>query len=478
MWTVARAMEATGAQLMSGARKGRIRGISTDTRSLLAGELFIALTGERFDGHQFVAQALEKGARACLVSRDVPGVRPDQNVSIIRVKDTAHALWDLARAHRARLEVPVVAITGTCGKSTTKELAARALGDPQEVLSSPASYNNRIGLPLSILSLRKRHRFAVLEIGSNAPGEVERLSRLARPTLAIITHVGAGHLEGLEDESGVLNEKLGIVKGLDPGGALILDGDDETLVKAARLRGHEPVLCGLGSPCHFRSHSLELTPDGSRFGLLQTPPFGRNPREECRVRSRLLGEHNVRNALMAIAVSEFFRVPLEACLQRIEGMEPLRGRLFPVRAGDKIILDDTYNANPSSVRCALATLAAWPLRGRRVVILGDMLELGRVSERWHRQVGAWVARIRPGLVVTCGDQARYIQAGAQEAGQMTWRSLHFESSQSCAAKIRGVVGVDDLILVKGSRNMRMERIVQRLQEKAIPHALSSPLSVK
>lgn len=392
--------------------------------------------------------------------------------AVLEVRDTLAGLWALARWHRAGLDIPFVGVTGTCGKTSTKELIAAALGEGEtlggEAFMSPASFNNRIGVPISLLMIRRRHAIAVLELGSNAPGEIEELAQLARPKIAVITGVGVGHLAGLHDPQGVLIEKLSIVKGLGPGGTLVVNGDDPVLVAEVRARGYRFVSFGLGPMSRFRGEDVDLTPHGTRFRYKGRQVF-----------IRLFGAHAVLNALAALAVAELLGQTRARAIAGLSEVRPVSGRLSPVHAGRMTILDDTYNSNPFSMRAALAVFHRWPVGARRVVILGDMRELGAQSERWHRRMGELCGLIQPDLVVTCGAEARFILEGAGDQGFSSRKMLHFKSTESLLAQISDIVSHDDLVLVKGSRALKMERVVDRLIKSAmaVPHAVSPALSV-
>jgi UDP-N-acetylmuramoyl-tripeptide--D-alanyl-D-alanine ligase len=455
MWTAEEVSRATAGRQVRGEAKRPFIGISTDTRTLSEGELFVALKGPRVDGHSYVKEALKKGATGCLVSdvnqfKDAPS-----SLAVIQVFNTYDALWAFANYHRSRLNLPIVAITGTCGKTTAKEMTAAAVGGGgEEVYRSPASFNNRIGVPLSLLSIRKRHRFAVLELGSSRIGEISRLSRLVQPTISVLTHVGNAHLDGLVDAGGVLIEKLTIIHGMKDRNQLLLDGDQEVLTEEAGRWGLNPITVGLERACRYYPQQVRLTEGGAHF------LFRRRW-----ISLQLFGTHNIRNALFAIAVCDLLKIPFQKTVQALERVQAMPGRLQLKRMGSLWVLDDSYNMNPSSVQMALTVVDHWPRPLKKVVILGDMLELGNRSQYWHRQVGEWVCEMAPDYLITCGPLAQAISDGAYDAGFPLRKLIHFRSSQSCAAQIRDIIRGDELVLVKGSRAIHMETVIERLMTR-------------
>ncbi len=423
-----------------------IAGVSTDSRTVRAGELFVALRGEKFDAHRFLDEAARGGAAAAVVDQPLPGEPP---LPLIKVKDTSRALLDLAAHQRRRLRAKVVAITGSNGKTTTKDLTAHALAARFKVISSPRSFNNFVGVPLTLFLAEAETEAVVLEMGTNAPGEIETLAEVARPDVAVITNVTAAHLEGLGSLDGVVREKGALLDHVSPDGVAILNADDESF---AALRGR--ARCRVATTGVLRRADYTATMPACD---LERIAFHLNGRE--RVRIPLLGCHNLYNALSALAVAAELDVPLEQAAQSLLTFEGPPMRLKKHRVGERLVIDDAYNANPGSMKAAIKTFAALALKGRKVLVLGDMLELGAEAERLHREVGAHLSCGSFDLVAAVGAQAAHVLAGALEHGLTSDQLLHYEDAEQCARDLPARLRPDDAVLVKGSRAMGLERVV-------------------
>ena len=439
---------ATGGELV-GAPSGER--VETDSRLDLAGALFVAIKGPNFDGHDFVAEAFKKGATGAVVSRSGWGRGGSHITNVIVVNDTLTALHALAAAHRARRPIPLAAVTGSNGKTTTKELMALALSPLGSVLKTEGNHNNHIGLPLTILRLTPKHRGAAVEIGLNHPGELAVLSRIAAPQVGAITNVAASHLEGLGSVDGVARAKVEIAEGLGPDGVLVTPWGSPPLERALQhYRGRRRTF-GLTSEADV--HPTRVTdrgPDGMEIAFA----------EGVTVRVPLLGAHAALNVLAALAVATALDIPLHDAAKPLEQVEASKGRLSPRRFGNVLLLDDTYNANPGSLAAALRVLKDLPVSGKRWAILGDMLELGADTARLHEQAGTEAAFL-DGLIVV-GELARSLGRGARTAG-LKANALHEAASCEDAADIAlGQLHDGDVILVKGSRGMHLEHSVARL----------------
>jgi UDP-N-acetylmuramoyl-tripeptide--D-alanyl-D-alanine ligase len=426
--------------------------VETDSRNELAGALFIAIQGPTFDGHDFVTEAFAKGASGAIVSRTWWGRGQTQATNVLVVEDTLAALQDLARAHRARRPVPLAAVTGSNGKTTTKELMALALSPLGPVLKTQGNLNNHIGLPLTILRLTTEHRAAAVEIGLNHPGELAVLSRIAAPQVGAITNVAASHLEGLGSVEGVARAKVEIAEGLTSGGVLVTPWGSAPIERALEhYRGRRRTF-GLTQDADL--HPTRVTdrgPDGMELQF----------EHGVAVRVPLLGMHAAMNVLAALAIATALGVPLADAARPLQQVRPTKGRLAPQRLGNVLLLDDTYNANPGSLAAALRVLEDLPVSGKRWAILADMLELGPESARLHEEAGK-DAGFLDGLIVV-GEMARSLGNGAKKAGLS---ALHEAASCEDAADIAlKHLRPNDVILVKGSRGMHLERAVARLTEK-------------
>ncbi|HYS15744.1 MAG TPA: UDP-N-acetylmuramoyl-tripeptide--D-alanyl-D-alanine ligase [Candidatus Binatia bacterium] len=454
-FTVQDIVRATRGALVAGDLGVPVTGVAIDSRSLGVGEAFFAIRGYRLDGHAFLAEAASRGA-ACLVVHtlhdDVPA-----NVPLVLVEDTTRALGMLAAYHRARFSIPVVAVTGSNGKTTTKELIAGVLGTRWQVLKPSGSFNNQWGLPLTLLRLTAEHQALVLEIGSQHPGEIATLAELARPTVAAVTTVAHAHTEFLGSLDGVRAEKVALVRAVAPDGRAVLNADDPRVAGMARDSRAPVITYGRSAGADVRATG-DLVDDarGLAFTL-----------ESAGVRARVTlafaGRHNVTNALAAAAVGVALGWPLDEIARGLAEARPVAGRCVWRDAGGVGILDDTYNANPVSVRAALETVAARRAAagsGRLVVVLGDMLELGSVSEEAHQEMGRSVVAAGADEFVGVGRLARLAVETARAAGLAG--AYHATTFEDTVAHLLKGVARGDVVLVKGSRGMRMERVVDAL----------------
>ena len=423
--------------------------VCTDTRSIVQGDVFVALKGERFDAADFLQDAQDRGAR-CLITHRVPdGFRPE--VPTILVRDSLKALGRLARSYRDFQRACVVGITGSNGKTTTREMTAAILKRHFTILQNAANENNRIGVPKTLLRLSDRHEFAVIEMGTSEPGEIAELARIAGPHCGVLTSISESHLSGLGSLDGVLREKSALLAALPRDGIAIVNFDDPRCVKAAEQANCRIVSYGMDSRCELRADDIRTNRYGTHFML--------NGRHEFRL--PLHGEHNVSNALAAIAVGWVSGVNIGDMQIALRRIEPVGRRLEYHEYGGIGLLDDSYNANPASTCAALRTLAAFPCTGQRIAVLGDMLELGEDSERLHREVG-WLGTTQAvDLVIAVGAEMRaladiYDEHFFETGRGSVWR---FDTSEDAAKHLLQECRSGDLLLVKGSNGMKMNRIV-------------------
>jgi UDP-N-acetylmuramoyl-tripeptide--D-alanyl-D-alanine ligase len=451
-FTVQDIVRATQGALVAGDLGIPVTGVSIDSRSLGVGEAFFAIQGHRLDGHAFLAEAAARGA-ACLIVHALPDDVP-ANVPLVLVEDTTRALGRLGAWHRSRFTIPVVAITGSNGKTTTKELTAGVLGTRWEVLRPERSFNNQWGLPLTLLRLAPEHQATVLEIGTNARGEIAALTALASPTVGVVTTVAAVHTEFLGSLDGVREEKAGLVRALPADGVAVLNADDPRVAGMAGETRARVVTYGRAVTAHVRAVGDVLDDEE---GLTLTLETGGERRP---VTLALAGRHNIGNVLAAAAVGVALGFPLEEIVVGLAGVRPVAGRCVWRRAGDVTILDDTYNASPVSMRAALDTVATHR-RGRRViVVLGDMLELGAIGDEAHREVGRQVAALPADELIGVGRAMTLAVEAARAAGLAEAR--HLTTFEDTVAHLLKRLTAGDLVLVKGSRGMRMERVVDAL----------------
>ncbi len=448
--TVEDVVRGTQGALVAGDLGVPVAGISIDSRSLAVGEAFFAIQAAR-DGHAFLRDAAARGA-ACLVVHNLPDDLPP-SVPTILVDDTTRALGRLAAYHRARFSLPVAAVTGSNGKTTTKEMMAAVLGVLGPVLKPEGSFNNQWGLPLTLLRLGPEHRAVALELGANTPGEIEALAAISRPTVGVVTVVHGAHTERFGSLDGVAAEKSALPRAIPEDGAVVLNADDPRVL-AMREQCRARVLYFSARPGAdvFADGPAVDSPGGLRFTLAVGTV--RRP-----VRLAFAGAHNVTNALAAAGVGLALGLSSEQIVHGLEAARPAKGRCIWRTAGRLRILDDTYNANPSSVAAALQTLAASG-PSRHVVVLGDMLELGELTAAAHRDMGRAVAASGAAEFVGLGRWTQTAVEAARQAGLA--ESHHVTTFEDAVALLLKRLAPGDAVLVKGSRGMRMERVVDAL----------------
>jgi len=453
MLTVRDILVAVKGKLLSGGMDDIMTGVSTDTRKIKNGELFLAIKGGKFDGHSFILDAVSKGAGGILVQEG--GITnanfklPD--VSFISVNDSIKALGDIGNFHRSRFNIPVIGITGSNGKTTTKEMTSAILSKKFNVLKNFGTENNNIGVPITLMRLNSEHNIAVLEMGTNHLGEIKRLSEIARPTTAIITNIGPSHLEYLEDMDTVLKAKVEMLEYMSEGSRLILNADDEYLKKIKT--GMKTVWFGFDKEADFYADKINLEPDGITFKL----------NGKWDISLGVLGRHNVYNALSAIACAWDFGISIEDIKDALKEFRAPSMRMNIKKFGDIKIINDTYNANPQSMKQAIESLRDMATEGRKILIAGDMLELGTFSGRFHHLVGKQAAESGIDLIVAVGKLAEHISNGAQEAGMSARKIKLCGLTKEAREKVPSLIKKGDTILIKGSRAMRMEEIVEDIE---------------
>lgn len=427
-----------------------ISSVSTDSRNIQQGDLFIAIVGDKFDGHAHLTQAASGGAVAAIVqSERIPaGVHP---IPLLSVPDTRQALGKLACFVRKQCNGTVIGVAGSNGKTSTKHLIHATLSSKFRGSMSPKSYNNDIGVPLAIFPANPDDDYLVLELGTNHPGEIRNLTKIARPDLAIITNAGAEHLEFLGDLDGVRHENAQIIQGLSSEGYLIVNGDDEKLLKAIDTFSGDVATFGESSGCDLRASDIRCDAAGTRFKLAGAEWF-----------VPLLGRHSAINALAAIAVGRRLGVDDADIRLGLSRAIAADGRLQLEKVGDISVLNDAYNANPHSMKAALMTQCALPTAGRRIAVLGDMRELGEWAEMYHRQIGALAAVSNLDMLYCVGELAGLIAEGAIAAGMPLAKVVRCSSAQECAMQLPGNLRDGDLVLLKGSRGIGLERVARHI----------------
>jgi len=447
----------TGAELQAsrfGQDVSSFSGVSTDSRTTKAGDCFFAIGGENFDGHDYVADAFAKGAVCAVVSKDIDEEK-SAGKCLLKVEDTIRALGESAREYRRKAGYKVVAITGSAGKTTTRQIIYHALSRRFGVYQSPKSFNNQIGLPLTLLGAAADDQIVIAELGSNHPGEISYLTRIAEPDIAVVTNVHPAHLEGFGDLQTIIQEKSSISEGLKSDGVLIINGDFDRLVNACRAKGLRFTTFGKSDGCDYRAGNIRPDGPASRFTIDGTEVY-----------LPLAGPGNVENALAAWAVCSQFGLTIDDFAQAIETLSPVSMRTELLQIGTLTVLSDCYNANPASMRNALEILANLDPTGqrRKVFICGDMAELGRQTERLHTELGTSIAQAGVQLLLAVGRFAKIAAEAAQENADNYLKIKCFEDTVSAYNNLHEFIKDYDIILVKGSRVAKLEMLVEKLNE--------------
>jgi UDP-N-acetylmuramoyl-tripeptide--D-alanyl-D-alanine ligase len=457
-WRLEDIVSAAGGRLLYGGGAQGFGGIGIDSRTIGAGDFFVAICGATHDGHRFIPQVVAKGVRGIMV-QDKGAIRPDhgalerEGVACVAVSDTTRALGALAAFVRRRMQIPVVAITGSNGKTTTRRMTALIMDQQYKTLATEGNLNNEIGLPLTLFRLTADHQAAVLELGTNHPGEIDRLGAICRPTIGLITNVGPAHLEFFGNIQTVARAKAELLAHIAPGGYAVLNKDDQLVSAMADQAPCRVLYFGTASGAEIRAESIQETAAGVRFRLIL-------PDDRLDIALRSPGRFMVSNALAAAAAGHAAGVEARAIQAGLESFAPVKGRLDVVTAANQVhIIDDTYNANPSSMAAAIQTLAVLKGSNRGYIVLGDMLELGDRAPTLHRQVGALAGKSGAAKVYACGRYAEDVIAGARQAG-MTPGQLTAAAKEEIAALLIGELQTGDWVLVKGSRGMAMETVVE------------------
>ncbi len=453
-------LAAVKGRMISGNPQTRFTGFSSDSRHIDPGGIFWALKGDRFDGHDFVSRAIEQGALGVVVQEVHPSLKESPRVVVISVADTLRALGDLAAWWRRQHTAKVIAITGSSGKTTTKEMTADILQIGTETLKNQGNHNNLIGLPATLLKLTKAHQRAVLEMGMNRRGEIARLTEIATPDVGIILNVGMAHLEGLGTLEGVAKAKTELMDRLPPKAQMVLNGDDDMLMKHAGQFNKKYITFGLRDNNSIRGVNIENRgSEGMGFDLV----FNGDTWPIC---LSVSGLHNVKNALAAAAIAFCLDVPPEHIVKGLGLFTGVKGRFQTIPLKNHILLvDDTYNANPSALQASLVSAAALvPKGGRFLVGLGDMLELGDTAVSAHREAGSRVAGSGASWLFAMGTHADHIKYGALSAGMPEKHIVIVETHDELIMKISREIKTNDTILLKGSRKMQFEKVVEGIRK--------------
>jgi len=457
MFRVDELLEATQGKLIQGKKYITARGISIDSRTIKPKEAFIAIKGNNFDGHDFIDEAIKKGAN-CIIKELPTNSHQLRSAAFIEVKDTIKALGDIARFQRKKFNIPIIAVTGSNGKTTTKEMIAWILSQEFCVLKNEGTKNNQIGLPLTLLNLKPQHDIAVLEIGTNHPGEVGYLSKICQPNIGIIINIGASHLEYLHNLEGVLKEKRALIKNLEKPYIAILNADDVLLRNKITGKVKRPFILGFGlkNQCDFFASGIESPPRLLKW-TSQKLEFYVNLKYKFTLKTQ--GYYNIYNALAATAVARIFGMEYKDIASRIANFDFPQGRLKFIKLNNIKFIDDTYNSNPISLGQALNTLGNFRTKGRKIFVMGDMLELGSRKKLFHSQAGRQVKRVCD-IFVTVGNLSKFAADAARDSGFDTKNIFICDSCYQARDILFNKIYLkeDDIVLVKGSRLMKMEEV--------------------
>jgi UDP-N-acetylmuramoyl-tripeptide--D-alanyl-D-alanine ligase len=457
-WQLEDIVSASAGRLLYGAVPRGFDGIGIDSRTIGANDLFVAIRGATHDGHRFIPQVVAQGVRGIMI-QEQGAIRPDhgaleqEGVACVAVSDTTRALGALAAFARGLMRIPVVAITGSNGKTTTRRMTALVMEQKYRTLATEGNLNNEIGLPLTLFRLTEDHQAAVLELGTNHPGEINRLGAICRPTIGLLTNVGPAHLEFFGSIQNVARAKAELLAHIDPGGCAVLNKDDELVNAMADQAPCRVLYYGTGPGADIKAESIQETAAGVRFRLIL-------PDSRLDIALRSPGRFMVSNALAAAAAGFAAGVEDRAIKAGLESFTPVKGRLEVITAANQVhIIDDTYNANPSSMAAAIQTLSALKGSNRGFIVLGDMLELGEGAPALHRQVGGLAGKTGAARLYACGRFAEDVIAGARQAGMDPGRSTA-ATREEIAVRLTGELQTGDWVLVKGSRGMAMEAVVE------------------
>jgi UDP-N-acetylmuramoyl-tripeptide--D-alanyl-D-alanine ligase len=460
--TIEEVLKATGGKLLQGKGNLLFQGVSTDSRTVAEGELFVALKGPRFDGHHYALKALAKKAGGVLIEEDQVGdIRWNgyRSRAVIAVKNTLSALGDMARDWRRKYGTPVVALTGSNGKTTTKEMIAACLGTTFPILKTEGNLNNLIGVPLTLLTLTEKERVVILEMGMNVPGEIRRLAEMAEPDVGLITNIQKVHLEGMGSLERLKEEKGELFRKMRRDGTILVNQDDPRVIELARDYPGQKITFGIEHPAEVMAKEIRLRgAEGTSFTLILEE-------EVMEIHLRLLGRQFVPNALCAMAIACLFGVEVKQAKEAIESLQPFPMRMEVVSLkGGKTLINDAYNANPYSMELALETLAEVKGKGRAIAVIGDMLELGSFTKEAHEQLGEKVSELSIDFLLALGEEAPIVVESAIRHGFPMERAKVMESYSEAVFQLRQMIQSGDWILVKGSRRMGMERIAESLTE--------------
>lgn len=454
MMTALELARITGGKLLSGDPLTPIYHISIDSRDVDKDTLFVPLKGERVDAHRFLADTANGKAGCVLCSENIA---PSGDAAWIQVENTYQSLIDIGVANRCRMSPRVVAVTGSVGKTTTREMVATAIGAAYRTFKTTRNYNSDIGVPIMLYELDEQDEAAVLELGMSDFGEMEKIAQMAKPDVAVITNIGVAHIAQLKTRENICREKLSVTKGMKPGSLLILNGDDDLLSRVESSIGHDILFYGFGAHNDYRAENVVVKENGTTFDVLC-------PGGTVTVDLPVNGNHMIMNALAAIAAACHFGVPLQAAAHALSGFKAFAGRQQIYNIRDFHVIDDAYNASPDSMRAALGVLTSMPCEGRRIAVLSDMLELGPDEILYHREIGKYAASLGLDFLLCVGKLAAEYGKAAQAVNDKL-AVRFFPSNDEAFDYLKDRISPGDLLLFKGSNSTRIGQIITRLKEE-------------
>lgn len=424
-------------------------GITTDSRKISKNFLFVALKGEKFNGEDFVEESFKKGAAAAIVSKNF-----SKKISgkILKVDDTLTAYQQIASAWRDKFNIPIVAITGSTGKTTTKDLTAAVLSSLGKILKTSANFNNEIGVPMTLLELNENHKAAVVEIGMRGLGQIKNLAKIVKPTIAIVTNVNETHIEILGSIENIARAKAELVESISEGGAVILNEDNffSNFLKKFAKNGVKIFTHGIEKFADLKAENVAITNSATNFDLIYKNKI-------FHVDLPIIGRHNISNAMAAIAAGIFSGISVKNSIKGLSTLVTTKMRFEVIHRDKIIIINDAYNASPASMRAAIKT-AAEIYENRKIAVLGDMFELGEITQKVHREIGECVAENNFKILITVGELGKFIAEGAKSAGL---EKIFVTNSHEDAAKtLRSILQADDVILFKASHGMHLEKVIE------------------
>ncbi|MGB9595304.1 MAG: UDP-N-acetylmuramoyl-tripeptide--D-alanyl-D-alanine ligase [Candidatus Poribacteria bacterium] len=456
-------INATAGSLERGNPATIISNISTDSRTLKEGDLFVALKGENFDGHDFVCQAIEKGAVGVVVSHEIQGLgelikKLSANPCIIFVKNTTIALGEIARCYREKFNIPIIGVTGSNGKTTTKDMTFAILSGKYNVLKSEGNLNNTIGLPLTLFRLSSQHQIAVFEMGISIPSEMSQLVRMAQPSLSVVTNVSSTHLEFLGSIEGVAREKQKLVEFSKDA---VLNADDKLVADMSNVVKGDAIFYGIKSSADVIAKDIVIDQEGKpEFTALVKKPIN----AEERIKLPTIGQHNIYNALAGISVGVLFSVDMGIIKSSLESYQPIPMRMQKLIIDGVTIINDAYNSNPVSMKMAIDFLKDLKTDGRKILVVGDMLELGEQSNDLHKFIGKYIGEANSAdMLITVGEKASIIAESAIKSGINRDAVFICKNNSEASDHLHKILKNGDTVLIKGSRGMKMEEIVKSLQ---------------